>query len=264
MPADPAPTSTVARAAAPAARAAEAVSSTSPSARAGVQPAPVGFLRLVAAVAGKDLKVELRSREILYTMTLFAAVIVVVFSFAFVKGQQALVAAVPGVAWAAVVFAGTIGLGRAFEREREGDTLRALLLTPAPRLAVFAGKAVAIAVLVLAVEAVVLPLCLLFFNLDLGAGVAHLALVMALGGLGFAIVGTVFAAMLLRTTSRDVLLPVVLYPILVPMIMAGTKATAALLGNDPGGAWFWTKFLGAYDAAFAVVALWTFEALVIE
>jgi heme exporter protein B len=191
-------------------------------------------------------------------------VIVVVFSFAFVKDQAALVAAVPGVAWAAVVFAGTIGLGRAFEREREGDTMRALLLSPAPRLAIFAGKTVAIALLVVAVEAVVLPLCLLFFNVDLGAAVLDLVLVLVLGAIGFAIVGTVFAAMLLRIQSRDVLLPVVLYPILVPMIMSGTKATAAILAASDADAWFWIKFLAAYDCIFTVVALWTFEALVIE
>ena len=158
----------------------------------------VGFLRTAGAVAAKDLRVELRSREVVYTMTFFAAVIVVVFSFAFVKDQKALVEAVPGVAWAAVVFAGTIGLGRAFDREREGDTMRALLLSPAPRLAVFAGKTVAITMLVFAVEAVALPLCLLFFNVDLGAAVLHLALVLVLGAIGFAVVGTVFAAMLLR------------------------------------------------------------------
>ncbi len=223
-----------------------------------------GFLRLAGAVAAKDLRVELRSREVVYTMAFFATVIVVVFSFAFVKDQRALIEAVPGVAWAAVVFAGTIGLGRAFDREREGDTMRALLLTPAPRLAVFAGKTVAITALVISVEAVVLPLCLLFFNVDLGAGVLHLALVLVLGAVGFAVVGTVFAAMLLRVRSRDVLLPVVLYPILVPMIMAGTKATGALLAGAAGDAWFWTQFLAAYDAVFVIVALWTFEALVIE
>jgi heme exporter protein B len=224
----------------------------------------VGFLRTAGAVAAKDLRVELRSREVVYTMAFFATVIVVVFSFAFVKDQRALIEAVPGVAWAAIVFAGTIGLGRAFDREREGDTMRALLLSPAPRLAVFAGKTVAIALLVVSVEAVVLPLCLLFFNVDIGSAVAHLALVLLLGGIGFAVVGTVFAAMLLRIRSRDVLLPVVLYPILVPMIMAGTKATAALLIGASGDAWFWTQFLAAYDAIFVIVSLWTFEALVIE
>lgn len=235
-----------------------------PAVGVGCTTSSVGFLRLAGAVAAKDLRVELRSREVVYTMAFFATVIVVVFSFAFVKDQKALVAAVPGVAWAAVVFAGTIGLGRAFDREREGDTMRALLLAPAPRLAVFLGKTVSITLLVLSVEIVVLPLCLLFFNVDLGTAVLHLGLVLALGAVGFAVVGTVFAAMLLRVRSRDVLLPVVLYPILVPMIMAGTKATAALLAGTTGEAWFWTQFLAAYDAVFVVVAVWTFEALVIE
>ncbi|HVV84216.1 MAG TPA: heme exporter protein CcmB [Kofleriaceae bacterium] len=223
----------------------------------------MGFFRTAGLVAAKDLRVELRSREVVYTMAFFAAVIVVVFSFSFVKEQQALQAAVPGVAWSAVVFAGTLGLGRAFDREREGDTMRALLLSPAPRLAVFLGKAAAVAVLVIAVEAVVLPLSLLFFNLDLGGDVWLLVLTLVLGAVGFSVVGTVFAAMLLRVRSRDVLLPVVLYPVLVPMIMAGTKATAAILVGD-GDAWFWTRFLAIYDAAFLVVSLWTFEALVIE
>jgi ABC-type transport system involved in cytochrome c biogenesis permease component len=118
--------------------------------------------------------------------------------------------------------------------------------------------------MVAAVEAVVMPLCLLFFNLDLAGGdLGLLALALALGAIGFAVVGTVFAAMLLRVRSRDVLLPVVLYPVLVPMIMAGTKATAAILVGDPE-AWFWTRFLAIYDGAFLVVSLWTFEALVIE
>lgn len=224
----------------------------------------VGFLRTAGLVAAKDLRVELRSREILYTMAFFAAVIVAVFSFSFVKDQQALAAAVPGVAWSAVVFAGTLGLGRAFDREREGDTMRALLLSPAPRLAVFLGKTAAVALLVIAVEAVVLPLSLLFFNLDPGGQLGMLVLALLLGALGFAIVGTVFAAMLLRVRSRDVLLPVVLYPVLVPMIMAGTKATAAVLLGDSDQAWFWTRFLVVYDAAFLVASMWTFEALVIE
>ncbi len=223
----------------------------------------VSFLRTAGLVAVKDLRIELRSREVIYTMGFFAAVVVAVFSFAFVKDQKALAEAVPGVAWSAVVFAGTLGLGRAFDREREGDTMRALLLSPAPRLAVFLGKACAVALLVVAVEAAVLPLSLLFFNLDLGSGVWLMILALLLGAIGFAVVGTVFAAMLLRIRSRDVLLPVVLYPVLVPMIMAGTKATAAILVGDPE-AWFWLRFLALYDAAFLMVAVWTFEALVIE
>src|SRR4051794_1473997 len=101
----------------------------------------MGFLRHVAAVAGKDLRVEARSREIVYTMAFFAALLVVVFSFGFSGERGWVEQAVPGILWTSVAFAGTIGLGRAFDREREGDTMRALLLSPASRLSVFLGKA---------------------------------------------------------------------------------------------------------------------------
>jgi len=190
----------------------------------------------------------------------------VVFSFAFVKEQGVVAEATPGIIWVSVAFAGTVGLGRAFEREREGDTMRALLLAPASRLAVFLGKALVIALLIMAVEAIVVPLVALLFGAPLFEHPLPLACLLVGGAIGFAMVGTVFAAMLLRTRTRDVLLPVVLYPILVPMFIAGTKGTAALVAPVPdlAAAWYWTQFLGVYDAAFLVVSLWTFESLVIE
>lgn len=226
----------------------------------------VGFFRLVAAVAGKDLRVELRSREILYTMAFFAVTIVVVFSFAFIRDRKVIAEAVPGIVWGALAFAGTLGLGRAFDREREGDTMRALLLSPAPRLAIFLGKAIAMAVFIGAVALVIAPVTALLYNLDVPGGWGPLALVLLLGVIGIAVIGTVFAAMLLRVRSRDVLLPVILYPILIPLFLAGTRATAALLAVHPNAteAWFWIQFLVAYDALFIVASLWTFEALVIE
>lgn len=226
----------------------------------------VSFFRHVGAVAWKDLRVELRSREIVYTMAFFAALLVVVFSFAFVKEQGVVAEATPGIVWVTVAFAGTVGLGRAFEREREGDTMRALLLSPASRLAVFLGKALVIALLIVAVEVVVVPLVALLFGAPMFEHPLPMILLLLGGALGFALVGTVFAAMLLRTRTRDVLLPVVLYPILVPLFIAGTKGTAALVAPVPdlAAAWYWTQFLGVFDAAFFVVSLWTFESLVIE
>jgi heme exporter protein CcmB len=226
----------------------------------------VSFVRHVGAVAWKDLRVELRSREIVYTMAFFAALLVVIFSFAFVKDQGVVVEATPGIVWTTIAFAGTVGLGRAFDREREGDTMRALLLSPASRLSVFLGKALAITALIVAVAIVVAPMVTLLFGAPLFAEPLPLVALLVLGALGFSLVGTAFAAMLLRVRSRDVLLPVVLYPILVPMFIAGTKGTAALLADVPdlGAAWYWVQFLGIFDAAFLVVSMWTFEALVIE
>ena len=227
----------------------------------------------MAHVAWKDLRVELRSREILYTMTFFAAMVLLIFSFAFVNRQGAVLPEViPGILWVAVAFSGTLGLSRAFDRERESDTMRGLLLTPAPRTAIFLGKAVAIAVFMFLVELVVVPMIVVLFAAPLFDHAVPLILVLVLATVGYAVIGCVFAAMLLRVRSRDVLLPVVLYPILVPLLIAGTKATGTLLegAGDPTAridfdtVYFWIQFLAVYDMVFIVVALWTFESLVIE
>ncbi|MDQ3369706.1 MAG: heme exporter protein CcmB [Myxococcota bacterium] len=225
-----------------------------------------GLLKHAGRVAWKDLRIELRSREILYTMAFFGAVIVVVFSFAFPRDIRIVRGAAPGMLWVAIAFAGTIGLGRAFDRERENDTMRALLLSPVPRLAVFLGKAVAICVQVLAVTAVVTPLLALFLGATLFTHPLPLVAMLVLGAVGFSCVGSVFAATLLKVRSRDVLLPVILYPLLIPLFVAGTSATEALLLEKVNldAAWYWIQFLAIYDAVFLVVSIWTFESLVIE
>lgn len=227
---------------------------------------PVQFVRHLAAVAWKDLRIELRSREIVYTATFFAAMIVLIFSFAFVAGDTPVAGATPGVLWVAVTFSGTLGLSRAFDREREGDTMRGLLLAPASRLAVFMGKALAVVGLMLMIEIVVIPMVAFLFGAPLFRDPLPMLSLFVLATIGFAVVGSVFAAMLLRVRSRDVLLPVVLYPILVPLFIAATKGTSALLGAVPDldAAWYWLEFIAIFDAVFLAVAVWTFEALVIE
>jgi heme exporter protein B len=131
---------------------------------------------------------------------------------------------------------------------------------------VFLGKAIGIMGLVLAVALVVVPLLALFLSAPLFQEPGLLVLVIVLGALGFALVGSVFAATLLKVRSRDVLLPVVLYPILIPLFVAGTSVTETLLAVDVNldTAWYWIRFLGIYDAAFLVLSLWIFESLVIE
>jgi heme exporter protein B len=227
---------------------------------------PVSFVRHAADIAWKDLKVELRSKEILYTMAFFGALLVVVFAVSFVRDVRTFANVIPGMLWVAVAFAGTVGVGRAFDRERENETMRALLLSPAPRLSVFLGKAASIAALILAVEVVVAPLLALFLSVPLFERPEVVAAALFGGAIGFSIVATVFAAMLLRTRARDVLLPVILYPILVPLFIAGTRAIAAVLTSVPdlSAARYWLTFLGIYDAAFLVISLWIFEDLVIE
>jgi heme exporter protein CcmB len=223
-------------------------------------------VRHAARVAWKDLRIELRSREILYTMAFFGALLVVIFAIAFPLDMRAVRGSLPGMLWTTIAFTGTIGLGRAFDRERENDTMRALLLAPVPRLAVFLGKAIATALMVLAVAVVCAPLLAVFLNVALFAHPLPLVLIVVLGAVGIAVTGSVFAATLLKVRSRDVLLPVILYPLLIPLFGAGTKCTAGLIADPPNldGAWYWIQFLGIYDAAFLVVSVWIFESLVIE
>lgn len=227
------------------------------------------FLRHVATIAWKDLRVELRSREILFNMAFFAAMIVILFSFAFLKetkdGEIVKVAEIaPGFLWIAVLFSATLGMARAFDRERESDTMRGLLLSPAPRAALFLGKAVGLFLLMAMVEVVVVPLIWFFFQAPIFADPLAISVLVTLTTAGVAVVGSVFAAMLMRTRARDVLLPVVLYPILVPLFIAAIKGTSGILVGDSQQAWFWIRFLLVYDSAFIVAALWTFESVVIE
>ncbi len=217
-----------------------------------------------ARIAMKDLRIELRSKEIFTTMAFFGGMLAVVYSFVFPSNADMVKVAVPGMLWVSIAFAGTIGMSRAFDRERENDTMRALLLAPIPRLSVFLGKSFAITVLVLAVALIVTPILSLLLDAKLFDEPGILLLSLLLGSIGFAFIGSVFSAALLKVRSRDVLLPVVIYPLLIPLFMAGTSITAATLTGNDEKLWFWMGFLGIYDAVFLVVSLWIFEALVIE
>jgi heme exporter protein B len=224
------------------------------------------MLRHALRIAWKDLRIEVRSKEIFATMAFFGTLLVVIYSFAFPHDDAAIRGSAPGMLWVSLAFTGTIALGRAFDRERENDTMRALLLAPVPRLSVFLGKAVAMTVLVLAVAVIIVPLLALFLGAPLFEFAGQLVISVVLGAIGISVVGSVFAATLLKVRSRDVLLPVILYPLLVPLFVAGTKSTAALVAVHPNleAATYWMQFLGIYDAAFLVLSLWVFESLVIE
>jgi heme exporter protein B len=227
----------------------------------------VSFLAHVRAIAAKDLRIEWRSREIVYTTLFLAALIVLVFAFAFISGEDVNPepGVVAGILWVSVLFSGTVALGRTFDRERENEAIRSLLLSPVPRPAIYLGKLVATSALMGMVQVVVVPLCGLLFSADLGRAPLLLVLTLVLGTLGFAAVGVVLSAALLRARSRDTLLASLLYPVVVPVFLAGAQATSQLL--DPGlpdlqAAVFWTRFLLVADLVLIVVGLWAFEPVV--
>ena len=224
------------------------------------------FLRTAWLVLRKDVAIEVKSLEVLTTTLFFAISCVLIFAFAFVKNGQAPEDAAAGILWIAIAFSGTLALGRTFERERYGETLRALLLAPAPRAAIYVGKLLGIVLLLAAAEIILVPLVALLFSAALFARPLLLAALLAGGTVGFAGVGTLFAAMLVRSRTRDVMLPILLYPITVPVIIAGVRGTAALLAvpSDDSVAVMWISLLAAFDVVFITLALWTFEPLMTE
>src|SRR5262249_27044261 len=206
------------------------------------------------------------SREIVYTTLFFAVSCVLVFAFSFVKEGRAIEDGAAGILWIAIAFSGTLALGRAFERERQSETLRALLISPADRPALYVGKLAGILILLAAVEVVVTPLVGLMFQAPFFSRPLLMIVLLVAGTPGFAAVGTLFAAMLIRARSRDVLLPVLLYPITVPVIIAGVRGTAALLQAevDVPMARAWLAMLVFFDVVFVTLALWTFEPVMTE
>ena len=224
------------------------------------------FLRIAWLVMQKDIRVESRSREMVYTTTFFAVSCVLVFSFAFVRAGTPVEGAEAGIVWVALAYAGQLALGRAFERELHHDALRGLLLAPAERSAIFVGKLFGIILLMAVVEAVVVFFVALFFDAPLFRYPFLFVGLLAAGTLGFAAVGALFAAMLTRTESRAVLLPVLLYPITVPVLIAGVNGTLSLIQADPNLdlARFWLALVVFFDAVFLTLALWTFEPLMTE
>ena len=227
-------------------------------------------LTQIAQAAGvlfaKDLRIEWRSREGLLTTAFFALGCVLVFSFGLVHEGTPVRDAGPAVLWVTVALAGTLAMARTFERERAAGTLMAVLASPAPRPAVYLGKWLALMVLLFAVELVLLPLVAVFFQMPLGRNPLLVFGLLLTGTAGYAAVGTLFAAMLARTRTRDVLLPLLLYPMSVPVIIGGVRGTAAALADPyvPGVVGLWLPLLICFDAVFATLALWTFGPLMID
>jgi len=224
------------------------------------------FARAVWVVTRKDILIETRTREILLTTVFFALACVLVFAFGFVKEGRPMEDVAAGILWIAIAFSGTLALGRAFERERQGETLRALLIAPIDRPALYLGKLLGILILLAAVEILIVPLVALMFQAALFDHALLMIGLLAAGTVGFAAVGTLFAAMLVRARSRDVMLPVLLYPITVPVIIGGVRGTAALLAPtaDLAMARLWLSMLVFFDVVFITLALWTFEPVMTE
>jgi len=223
------------------------------------------FLRVTLAVAGKDLRVEHRSKTALVSAIGFAVLVLVIFNFARDAAVLSRETLAPSALWITFAFSGVIALNRSFTLERENAALDGLLLAPVSRSALFAGKFLANLAFVLLIEAVALPLFVIFFGLDVSGAFGGLVLVAILATTGFVAAGTVFAAMTVRTRFAELMMPLLLLPFLLPPVIGAVQATARLLGGRPmGEITGWLRILGLYDLVFVTACLLLFPALMEE
>ena len=224
---------------------------------------PSTYLKVIGSIVWKDLVAELRSRELLSAMLVFALLVILIFNFAIELQPDLRITITPGVLWVTFAFAGTLGLNRSMAVEKDRGCLDGLLLAPVDRSAIYFGKALSNLAFMLIVAMIVLPVFSILYNISvLNPG---LLLVVILGSTGYAAVGTLLSSMAVQTRTRDVLLPVLLFPVIVPVLLAAVKASGGFLQNIPmKEIWPWLNILITYDVIFTAVAFMVFEFVVEE
>ncbi len=221
------------------------------------------FIKAVGAVVWKDLQAEFRSRELFSAMLVFSLLIILIFNFALeldIKTRQSVTA---GVLWATFAFAGTLGLNRSMSIEKDRGCLDGLLLAPVDRSAIFFGKFISNLVFMLSVEVIVLPVYSVLYNTNLFQ--PGLILVILLGSIGYTAVGTLISAMSVQTRTRDILLPILLFPVAIAVLLSAVKASSGFIEGVPyEEIAFPINLLITYDVVFIAVAFMTFDNIVEE
>ena len=218
------------------------------------------FARRTWIVLWKDVVVEARSKATLNALVFFALLLLFVFQFALGPDRERLGGVLPGLLWLAFLLSGLLALGRTFLVERENDCWEALLLAPGDKSAIYLGKLGGNLVLMFVVEAILLGLFVVFFDVALGGALPSLALVVALGTVGLAAIGTLFSGMTANVRARELLFPVLLLPVAIPVLLATVRATeATLAGHGLGGVSHWVGLLVAADVIYVAVGVLTFD-----
>lgn len=221
------------------------------------------FFRSLTAIIWKDLAAELRSRELISAMLVFALLVILIFNFALELDVRARSTVTAGVLWATFAFAGTLGLNRSMAMEKDRGCLDGLLLAPVDRSAIYFGKAIGNLIFMLIVEAIVLPVYSILYSTNLFD--PGLLLVVFLGSVGYVAVGTLLSSMAVQTRTRDVLLPILLFPLVIPVLIAAVKASTGFLqGTEILDIRPWINLLVVYDVIFIAVAFMVFDYIVEE
>lgn len=221
------------------------------------------FLRAMWAVMWKDLSAELRSRELLSAMLVFALLVILIFNFALDLDVSARFSVTSGVLWVTFAFAGTLGLNRSMAVEKDRGCLDGLLLAPVDRAAIYFGKAIGNLVFMLIIEIIVLPVYSALYNVNLF--IPGLLVVTLLGSIGYVAVGTLLSTMAVQARTRDILLPILLFPVVLPVLLGGVKASGFFLeGREMDLIWPWINLLITYDVIFIAIAFMVFDYVVEE
>ncbi len=223
----------------------------------------MSFWRKVFAIAGKDVLAELRSREIITSVLVFAVLVLVIFNFAFTADRETMLQLAPGVLWVAFTFAGVLALNRAFIPEKEENCLEGLMACPVSREVIYTGKMLGSLVFLLMVEVVVLPVFALFFNVPVLT--LPVIVITLMATLGFVAVGTLFSAIAVNTRAREMVLPILFLPVVSPVIICAVEASArALSGGGWGDLVSWLGVIVAFDAIFLTVPFLIFGYVIEE
>lgn len=220
-------------------------------------------LHQVRAVLWKDMLAERRTKVNFNAVVAFAVVTLLLAGFALGPDAEALEKAAVGIIWLTILFAGVLAFNRSYQGELETGALEALLHYPGDRRAIFVGKLLANLAFVLLVEVIVVPLAAVLYHVEVLGAAPALAGVLFLGTLGFVTLGTFYAAMASRVRAREVLLPLLLFPMLVPLLLAAVECSRAVLHGDVMGDWrAWLRVLVAFDAIFLVATLLAFDSVI--
>jgi len=225
----------------------------------------MNFLRGTLAVAAKDLRSEIRSKESINASLAFALVILLLFSFAFDPTSDQVREIAGGLLWLVFAFAGTLILNRSFARELVNDCLDALLASPISGAQLFLGKAIANFVILIAVEALAMPVFTIFYNVRWTGSIALMVAVILLGTWGLTVIGTLFSAMTVNLRLRELMLPMLVYPMMIPALMGAIQLSTLLVAGEPVGAdnQIWFRLLVAFDVIFSLLALALVETVLV-
>lgn len=219
----------------------------------------------IGTMLWKDLLSEFRTREMLLSMLIFSLMVGFIFNVAFPPGSEFVQDATPGILWMTFVFASLLGMNRSFVYEVDKGCLHGLMLAPVDRSVIYFSKFFVNLLFILIVELIVLPVFSIFFRLDIITSFWQLLLVMLFGTIGLAAVGTLFSAIAVNTRTREVMLPIMHFPVSIPIIIGSVEGTSAVFsGQDWSVVWGWLKILVAFDVIFLVVSFLTFEFIIEE